>query len=80
MVCRNLCERWERISTKNGLAYIQGARRCTRCKIVFMTTASHCPCCGTKLSAQPASHRAKLAFRQLKESQHMQDLANSLGI
>ncbi|PBO84893.1 MAG: hypothetical protein COA77_07330 [Thaumarchaeota archaeon] len=52
-MCNGLCERLKVTSTRNGLRYKLGQKRCSLCAQFFSTTEISCPCCKTRLRSKP---------------------------
>jgi hypothetical protein len=73
MVCRNICERLDVLSSNNdnnntgGLGsssityhYLAGQKYCRRCDIfMFYDKGIFCPCCGMQLRTTPTTKTAK---------------------
>jgi hypothetical protein len=69
MTCKHFCEDFEHAPTQRDIrVYLFGFKRCDNCEVVYRTANITCSCCGRHLSDQPASHRARLQYREVKEN------------
>lgn len=68
MPCKHFCEDYDLAPTQRDVrVYLFGYKRCDNCEVVYRTQDISCKCCGRHLSDQPASHRARLQLRIVKE-------------
>ncbi len=58
--CKGLCVRFKRESFSSNLKYKIGQKWCSLCALFFFTNEIMCPCCKTRLRANPRSKKHDL--------------------